>query len=339
MKINLTIPKDVNDWIESQLKVWKLSPHKLASAVHDLSSHYIHNEGHLTPWDSISTGAAYFIYFFPLNLLRAQSLELEAHRWKFFEGLTEAVDFGAGLGSASLALHLAGHKLNYQFIEQSLIPKEWGHQSPLNFYKNVHWLEPMQQPLISEKTLGIFSYSLVELKEPPPWMFDCEALFILEPSTQTAGRRLLKLRSDLIAKGYHIWAPCLHELECPLLSHSKTDWCHHRVGFEAPPWFSEIEKHLSMKNKTITYSYLLARKQKPTRASSFTNAARLVGDPLFEKGKTRQMICRSTEREFIAVLDREQIELHLDRGEIIEIPDDTPKKSNELRFKKHPILF
>lgn len=339
MKINLTIPEEVNNWIESQLKVWKLSPHKLAGAVHDLSSHYIHNEGHLTPWDSVSTGAAYFIYFFPLNLLRAKSLELEARRWNFFDGLTDVIDFGAGLGSASLALHQAGHRFNYQFIEQSQVPQEWGRVSPLEFYKDVCWLEPLEKPKINNKTLGVFSYSLVELSTPPPWMYDCEALFILEPSTQTAGRKLLQLRQELIAKGYHIWAPCLHEMDCPLLTQSKTDWCHHRVGFQAPEWFEQVEQHLSMKNKTITFSYLLARKQKPLRGSEFAKAARLVGDPLYEKGKTRQMICRSPEREFISVLDREKLELNLDRGEIIEIPVDAEKKSNEVRFKKHPIII
>lgn len=339
MKINLEIPQDVNAWIEEQHKVWKLTPHKLAGAIHELSTHYTQNEGHLTPWDSISTGAAYFTYFFPLNLLRAKSLELEARRWNFFDGITDVVDFGAGLGSASMALDQAGHNFNYHFIEQSPVPKEWGRVSPLSFYKNVQWLDSLEKPKITKSTLSVFSYSLVELAHPPEWLFDCEALFIIEPSTQTAGRKLLELRQQLINKGFQIWAPCLHQLACPLLTQSKTDWCHHRVGFNSPDWFQEIEKHLSMKNKTITFSYLLARKHKPKVTGDLTHAARLVGDPLYEKGKTRQMICRSSEREFISILDREKVELNLDRGEIIEIPLEAEKKSNELRLRKSPKVF
>ena len=70
---------------------------------------------------------------------------------------------------------------------------------------------------------------MTEIADLPQHWDEFEALMILEPATSQDGRKLLELRSQLIQKGYSIWAPCLHQLACPLLTKSKTDWCHDRT--------------------------------------------------------------------------------------------------------------
>ena len=154
---------------------------------------------------------------------------------------------------------------------------------------------------------------------------------ILEPSTSQDGRKLLETRRLLLEKGYSIWAPCTHQLNCPLLTHSKNDWCHDRVHVSSPDWFLELESHLPMKNKTVTTSYLLARKRK---APEFLQKkARLTGDTLEEKGKTRQLICRNEQREFLTWMHKNIEPQTLARGELIDLPQDFEVKSNELRLK------
>jgi len=92
-----------------------------------------------------------------------------------------------------------------------------------------------------------------------------------------------------------------------------------------------MEEHLPMKNKTLTMSYLLMRKAKPQVIS----AARVVGDTLKEKGKDRQMICRGSEREFLAWMHKNGIAQEIPRGSLVEIPNDLQKVSNELRVQNN----
>jgi ribosomal protein RSM22 (predicted rRNA methylase) len=179
-----------------------------------------------------------------------------------------------------------------------------------------------------KKTLAVFSYALTELTDLPEWAYDCEALMLVEPSTQQDGRKLSVLRDKLLSKGYHVWAPCTHEGPCPLLTQSKTDWCHDRVHFQAPEWFLKMEEQLPMKNRTLTMSYLLMRKTAPEKIK----AARTVGDRMEEKGKDRQMVCQGPEREFLAWMHKHGIQQEIPRGVLIEIPETAQKVSNELRI-------
>jgi len=155
---------------------------------------------------------------------------------------------------------------------------------------------------------------------------------VIEPSTQDDGRRLMEVRQELIDKGFHIWAPCTHQGKCPLLTQSKKDWCHDRIHLNMPEWFLNIEKNLKFKNRTVTFSYLLARK---TAASAVTSA-RVVGDMLEEKGKTKVMICKGEEREFLSWLHRDKLKMDIHRGQLIELDFPLEAKGSELLILKKP---
>lgn len=310
-----------------------MSPSKIAECVLKLSNYFIEHPTGKTPWENEWAQIAYTHYYYPLNRLRSDAIMDEAIKRNFFADLTDFYDFGAGLGSATLALLNTQHNWNKkclieispqaQTIAQKLFPE----------LKHVHWQREIHHHEIKnpEKSLACFSYSLTELNHLPHWAFDCEAILIIEPATEQDGRQLMQIRSKLIEQGYFIYAPCTHHQDCPLLQESKHDWCHHRII----PTFNEdlkvIESHLPMKNHSLTMSYLLARKTAPQKSTQ--GLTRVVGDHMIEKGKTRQMICRDSHREFLTIMDRTGIELDLKRNQLIQIDAIVEKKSNEIRIK------
>ncbi len=307
----------------------------LADFIKTLSDYFVQNPDDLTPWDKEYCQKAYRYYYLPLNYIRNENVVKRGLQVEFFNGIESTVDWGTGPGTASLALS--------QTLPQSLKKQILIDQSPIalknftdlkQYLKNPEYSNELKLKGLDvdyKKSLLVFSYSLTEMKKLPDGFFDFDSIIILEPSTQDDGRKLSELRQQLIDRGYYIWAPCTHQQACPLLTQSKTDWCHDRFHVTAPKWFWDTEQHLPFKNRTITTSYILAKKTPPP--AFIKDKARTVGDSLEEKGKTRQLVCRSSEREFLAWMHKEKNQQTIPRGELITIPADAEKKSNELRVK------
>ena len=55
------------------------------------------------------------------------------------------------------------------------------------------------------------------------WTLTKDTLVVVEPGTPAGWRRILAVRSRLIAAGAHLAAPCPHSAACPLIA---PDWCH-----------------------------------------------------------------------------------------------------------------
>ncbi|UYL09090.1 small ribosomal subunit Rsm22 family protein [Bdellovibrio sp. SKB1291214] len=333
MQRQFTVPANFEEAIAKALADYKLTlkdSKELAKCVLALSDFFITQPDGQTPWHEPWAQVAYLCYYLPLNAARLRAVISEGEKRGFFAGLEEVIDFGAGLATASLSLSET-QNLKYTLIERAAEPQRLI-EKHFPFFKSQEWLRTFNGGRLKNptKTMALFSYSLTELSDLPDWAYECEALFIAEPSTQQDGRKLLQLRAKLLEKGFHAWAPCTHEGPCPLLAQSKTDWCHDRIHFNAPEWFLAMEEQLPMKNRTLTTSFLLMRKQKPTAIP----AARVVGDTLKEKGKDRQMICRGPDREFLAWMHKFKIQQEIPRGSLIEIPEGLQKVSNELRVQQ-----
>lgn len=307
----------------------------IAAAVLALSDYYIQHPERATPWAEKFCQLAYRYYFMPLNFIRCRHVIRRGQEVGFFRGLTHFIDWGAGPGTASLALADTA-VLREQIREQIIFDHS---AEPLRLFADLHTNLRNPQPCQSldlrtgnnaSETCLVFSYSLTELAELPIGWDRFEAVMILEPSTSQDGRRLMQWRDQLMQQGYHLWAPCTHTRPCPLLLHSKNDWCHDRADVTAPEWFLKLEQYLPMRNRTVTTSYLLARKTAPPAGLSLK--ARLTGDSLPEKGKTRQLVCRGDEREFLTWMHKSIEPQILPRGELIELPTDVIKKANELRL-------
>jgi ribosomal protein RSM22 (predicted rRNA methylase) len=308
----------------------------LAALVQKLSNRYTSGQPIGDIWSQPSLSLAYLSYFLPLNFLRMQNILAEANGLGFLQGIESVVDIGAGPGTTSLAFQYHDWpNLPFVCVEQGGQAKAWYERllkaNPLNSTPEQqpqwvtttpsHWTDP-------QSTLLCMSYSLNEMKELPKWNKPPEAILILEPSTSEDSRRLLQLRQNLLDEGYYAWAPCTHQAGCPMLLDSNKDWCHTRIFIEMPEWWRKMESHLSMENRSITYSYLLMRKTPPKTGA---RQARVIGDTLREKGKTRQMICRGPKREFLAWLKRHGPAQPYPRGARITLPMDLEEKSNELR--------
>lgn len=322
----------------------------IAQDIIKLSDFYITQPKSKTPWKESWAQNAYLQYYNYLNSIRLDHVYWRGKQVGFFESLRQIIDFGSGLGASTWPLihshvdlsfskmtHIErsaeARKIHQDLIQQNYSPFQ--NTTPGQKTKNIEhvFLERGSKENIHfpSQTLISFSYSKTELNELPPWIFDAEALLIAEPATHQDGRALLETRQKLVELGYFIWAPCLHQDECPLLKFSKTDWCHDRIHWTPHPEFEKIQSHLPMKQNTLTTSYLLARKTPPPK---ITGLARITGDRLEEKGKTRQLICRQSEREFLVWMDRDKVDQpELPRGDLLILPD-FDLKSNELRTKQ-----
>lgn len=312
----------------------QVSLKQLADAVIELSNYFIDFPDAETPWDKSFCKLAYRHYYLPLNYIRNSLVIERGLERDFFKGLFHTVDWGAGPGTASFALNKSLHLTSQTLIEKS--------NAAVLSFKDLHGqlknitisqkLEKQKLNIPLEKSLLVLSYSLTESNSLPDGWNQFEALMILEPSTRDDGRKLLTLRNQLIQNDYTIWAPCVHQLNCPLLEHSKSDWCHDRAHVQAPEWFKKLEHYLPFKNNTVTTSYLLARKTKPPK--DLENKIRLIGDSMNEKGKTRQLVCRGEEREFLTWMHKEVEPVTYPRGELLNMPEKFELKSNEIRVKK-----
>lgn len=343
----ISLAKEFQVPLEKELKLrgYDVSqPERLALAVKKMSDYYLENDLAKTPWHEVWAQAAQLCYFFPLNYARNKAVALEASRLGFFKDLTAISDFGSGAGAglyAFLEQIRCQPELNQNFskirsfdISQEALdlgikiaPPSW----PIHEVS----LSNKKISCESKKELLIASYVFTELKELPAQWLDFEALAIIEPSTQADSRRLMELRQTLIHSGYQIWAPCTHFDNCPLLKHSEKDWCHDRIYWQAPKWFLDVENFLPIKNRTVTFSYLLARKTLGP-PHSLKQLSRLTGDMLIEKGKTRQSLCRSSNREFLSWFPQRLEKgdsIELQRGSLVKLPADLEEKSNEVRLK------
>jgi len=315
-------------FIEPKIPIKTLSDYVL-----ELSDFFIDNPDEQTPWEKVFCQQAYRHYYLPLNAIRNHGVIQRGLQVNFFKGLTHTVDWGAGPGTASLALAQIPEIQEQHLIEKSITAKKTFEdlQTHLKRPAVTTDLNLKNKNIPYHKSLLVFSYSLTEMKSLPDGWNEFEAIMILEPSTQQDGRRLNEFRKQLIDQGYFIWAPCIHQNACPLIQHSKTDWCHDRFHVKAPDWFLKLEQYLPFKNRTVTTSYLLARRTKPTK--DLSQSTRLVGDSMNEKGKTRQLICRGEQREFLTWMHKTVEAQTLPRGELIKIPADAEPKSNEIRVK------
>ncbi len=331
--IKYSLSENVLKIIEGLLRQYEVnfsSPKKISEAIINLSNNYKNElSDHSNIWSNSNFVKAYITYFLPLNILRLTSVLNEVSNYIEFDVLSAVFDYGSGPGTSHLSLKNINSEphtiFNFDKSKTALkIHESWTNHKNIDFTSDISkWQN------ITPNSLAIFSYAYNELKDFPELISKHDHLLIVEPSNQLPARRLQKQRKKLNDMGYQIIAPCTHQKECPLLKHSKKDWCHNRVFTELPYWFADIEKFIPMKNSNITYSYLFVSKTITPKTSP--NVGRVIGDTLKEKGKTRQAFCRNDEREFLSWLKKDGKPTELVRGHLYELKSDYEKKGNELR--------
>ncbi len=301
----------------------------IATEILKLADHYKNDLGQ-TPWDQPDCVRAYLAYFLPRNLHRLRAV-LELAQQQGPESLWSGSVFevGSGPGTFEMAYCVAYNKppAHYEIFET--------HPTPVALHRR--WRRdalgsdsaPPQRSdadaVKSSDTL-VLSYVNSELSSWPQSWWRAQHIVILEPSRRHLSRRLLQLRQQALTQGHWVWAPCTHQSSCPMLA--AKDWCHDFITWQPPGFLAEIYQHLPMKSENLAFSYLiLSRESPPTR----NQWARVVGDRREEKGKTRQMICRGPQREFLAQLKRTGVMSPIKRGDVLANTDWPKAGENELR--------
>lgn len=323
-----SFPENLTQWVQSQLVQLDYSledTKKLADAVLKLSDHFVSKRGP-TPWDQKWAQAAYLSYYFPIGYVRGLAVKNQIPK-PLFNQFAAIFEMGSGAGNVSAALWGAGQK--WSCLELSRYAKERHRELfQSQFTTSLEFLNEF--PFKRSFDLGVFSFVLNELSVLPD--FDSfKTVVIMEPATHQDFARFLQIRTSLLKSGFHILAPCPHQQQCPLAG--GRDWCHDRVRFEFPEWFHKLETQLPIKNQTVTYSYLIATKVKEMIQAVAPQETRLIGDMLHENGKSRIMVCRGAEREFLSWLHKAGPVPTLYRGENYALPSTYEKKGNEIRIK------
>ena len=308
-------------------------PGKIAECVVRMSDYYIAQPQSPTPWHEEWAQVAQIAYYLPLNYIRSLAVVSRGDEVGFFQDLDGYLEWGCGLSPTWAALRgrfASGTLVDKSPVALQIREKVWGREPNTNSFCGD--LKSDSHRGEAQKELLVMSYVCTELSSLP--QLNSEALLIIEPSTRDDGRRLQEQRDRLVKSGYSIWAPCVHQETCPLLAHSKSDWCHDRVHWSKPKWFSSVEQSLPFKNDTLTFSYLLARRKRPRVGTA--PLGRLVGDALVEKGKTRQLFCRGSDREFLSLLHKKWgKDVLFPRGDLLKVGAHE-KVSNELRPVESP---
>ena len=334
IKREFQIPESLENIINQNLAQFDItlsSVKRISEAVQWQSDFYILNPNQQTPWKDKRAQIAQWAYYLPLNYLRNLAVLSELKSQVPLSSFDGALDYGAGFAASSFALRQLGFEGKLSLFDRSVIDQNVAIATNAEI---IHKVEPHAY----RNHLGLFSYSLTEMETRNDLMLKFPYLVILEPSTQTEGRRLSDTRQFLIDNDYHILAPCFHQMKCPLVTHSVKDWCHDRILFKKPLWMAQYEKNLPFRNDSLTFSYLIAFKKSAVKPEWLQGPdikkGRLTGDILKEKGKDKQLVCFNDQRVFLTWMHKHKIDQVLPRGGTVEISADLESVSNELRVKK-----
>jgi ribosomal protein RSM22 (predicted rRNA methylase) len=118
------------------------------------------------------------------------------------------------------------------------------------------------------------------------WKATNKVLFVVEPGTPAGFERIRAIRSQLIALGSHMVAPCPHQLTCPMVG---TDWCHFSERVERSSFHRRI-KGGSLGYEDEKFSYVAVSKQ-PCKLPY----ARVLRHPVKRSGHLMLTLCTADE--------------------------------------------
>jgi len=335
------LPPEFEQWLHALLLARGVDldePRALAAQVQQLSDFYITQTRRPTPWQESFAANAYLSYFLPLNTARLKAVWRQVTRFLPPDAWQEIWDIGAGLSPTHWVLESDRTLEARPFFGVEISKAAQALHAECAQAAGSRWQLQFRETVRpqSRRALGVFSYSFLEMQNQLPDLKAFEHLLIVEPSMRECGRSLMQWRSQLQGMGFQALAPCLHQEACPLLTQSQKDWCHTRIHFEAPDWWRRLEEFLPMQNRTLTYSYLLMSR---TVQPHTEFEARVVGDTLHENGKSRQMICRGPQREFISWLHRHGPPPEIPHGALLSGLKHAEVKGHELRIPPGTLQF
>jgi len=164
---------------------------------------------------------------------------------------------------------------------------------------------------------------------------------VIEPALKEVSRALQAVRDGLVARhGLRIYAPCLRQNECPMLSQrQERDWCHTAALWMRPRIVRRIDQATGRNKHVVKFSYLVARKAPgyPVEPPGEGWFFRVVGDRITEKGKAHMLLCGERGCVTATLLTRDETESNaaftrLYRGDVVAI-DSLEERKDGLRVR------
>ncbi|WP_291866194.1 small ribosomal subunit Rsm22 family protein [Bradyrhizobium sp.] len=137
--------------------------------------------------------------------------------------------------------------------------------------------------------LVVASYMIGEISEGERaalaeliWAKTRDTLLVVEPGTPAGFARILAMRTQLIAAGAHVAAPCPHDDRCPLAA---PDWCHFSQRLPRSQAHRQIKgAELAYEDERFAYVAL-------TRVPAARRPARVLAQPVVSKVEVTAKLC------------------------------------------------
>jgi ribosomal protein RSM22 (predicted rRNA methylase) len=158
--------------------------------------------------------------------------------------------------------------------------------------RRAEWIQADLNGKLAEEALDLVvaSYSLGELSPAQrspclrqAWQRTRKLLVLIEPGTRAGFGCIHQARSELIALGVTLLAPCPHGLACPMAAAG--DWCHFAARVERTAMHRRI-KGGELGHEDEKFSYLAATPLKANPAEQ-----RIVRHPAYHSGFVELQLC------------------------------------------------
>jgi ribosomal protein RSM22 (predicted rRNA methylase) len=150
---------------------------------------------------------------------------------------------------------------------------------------------------------------------------------LVEPALRDTSRGLLAVRDRLVACGWFVLAPCLWQGPCPALERER-DFCH-----------ASAAAIVSGRSR-VDFSYLVVCRNGGPQGNRAL--ARVVSDPMKDKGRLRLFVCGAGGRALVTRLDRDsspanQAFERLQRGDLVRL-DNPVSRPDGLRCTRDTVV-
>jgi ribosomal protein RSM22 (predicted rRNA methylase) len=220
--------------------------------------------------------AAYLVTRMPATYAAARAVLRETHRLLGDREISSVLDIGAGSGAASLAAleEYPAAAITLVDRDRALLEaaRQWLPQARATAE------DVTRTPTLEPHDLVILAYSAGEMAPAPLkklWQAARVALILVEPGTPRGFAVIRAARSELLAAGAHMIAPCPGEGVCPVRD---PDWCHFAARVERSSLHRRI-KGADLGYEDEKYSYVALAREPVAPAPS-----RIVGRPRHHPG-------------------------------------------------------
>jgi len=289
------LPEEVRRKIEERAASVGFAALKRAAV--EISSAY--REGRALALETPERVAAYLVTRMPATYAAADAVLREVRERLGGATVESTLDVGAGSGGASLAAK--------QWLKPKQLTLLERHSAIAGFARD---LLPEAEIRLEDFTrttkfpqhdVVIASYALGEASAAHVisrlWDAARVAVIVIEPGTPRGFALIREIRSQLLACGAHMLAPCPRADACPII---EPDWCHFAARVERTSLHRRV-KEAELNYEDEKFSYVAF-----TREEVLLPAARIVRRPLHQPGLITLETCTPRGIETVRATKRDR---------------------------------